>query len=204
MSLKQKTREVGRMNKKEILTIPNLLSIFRLLLIPVYVYIYLHAEKISDYWLAGGILALSSLTDMADGIIARRCNMISKFGKILDPVADKLTQGTLMVCLGLKYKNMLMLFLLFVIKEGFMAVMGIINLRRGKMLEGAKFSGKLCTTVLFICMIILILFPDASSSLVNFLIIISAFFMIISLITYFVAYFKRNDELVSIGKEKTF
>lgn len=190
------------MNKKEILTIPNLLSVFRLILIPVYVYIYLHAEKISDYCIAAGVFVLSALTDMADGIIARKFNMISRVGKVLDPIADKATQGVLMVCLGLKYKNMLMLFFLFVIKEGFMAIMGIVNLKHEKMLDGAKMSGKVCTTVLFVCMTIIMLFPNIPPSTVNFLIIISAFFMVVSLISYFVTYLKKNNELVSIEREK--
>jgi len=190
------------MNKKEIFTIPNILSLFRLILIPVYVYLYMNAQKATDYWIAAGVLAVSALTDMADGIIARKFNMITKLGKILDPIADKATQGILMICLGLKYRNMWMLFAFFVIKEGFMAVMGIVNLRHGKMLNGAKLSGKVCTTVLFICMILLILIPDMDKSAVNSIIIISAFFMLISLISYLVAYFTRSNELVSIGKEQ--
>ena len=57
--------------KKEILTIPNLLSFFRLILIPVYMVIYLKAQETKDYILAGSILAVSCLTDMVDGKIAR-------------------------------------------------------------------------------------------------------------------------------------
>jgi phosphatidylglycerophosphate synthase len=58
--------------KKEILTIPNLLTVFRLALIPVYISIYLNADKPSDYYLAAGILALSCSTDMIDGFIASK------------------------------------------------------------------------------------------------------------------------------------
>ncbi len=189
-------------DRKEILTVPNFLSIFRLLLIPVYVYIYLHADKPSDFFLAAGVLAISSLTDMLDGIIARKCNMISRLGKILDPIADKATQGVLMICLGLRYSNMWVLFTFFVIKEGFMAIMGIINLKKGRMLSGAKFSGKLCTTVLFICMILLIMFPKMPAHMVNTLIILSAFFMVFSFVSYIVAYARHSGDLVSIGKER--
>ena len=82
--------------KKEIFTIPNLLSLFRLVLIPVYVVIYLNARAPEDYFLAGGILAVSCLTDLVDGKIARHFNMISTVGKVLDPVADKSTQFTLL------------------------------------------------------------------------------------------------------------
>ena len=88
--------------KKEILTIPNLLSLFRLALIPVYVVIYLNAREPGQYITAGAILAVSCLTDMVDGKIARRFGMISTVGKVLDPVADKATQFTLTLCLSLR------------------------------------------------------------------------------------------------------
>ena len=85
--------------KKEIYTIPNLLSLFRLVLIPVYASLYLSATEQYQYVLAGVILAVSCLTDMIDGKIARKFNMITPLGKILDPLADKLTQLTLTFCL---------------------------------------------------------------------------------------------------------
>lgn len=190
------------MNKKEIFTIPNILSFFRLLLIPVYAYIYLHADTAFDYRLTGGLLIVSALTDMFDGLIARKFNMISKLGKIIDPIADKATQGVIMICLSIKYNDMRVLLTFFIIKEGFMAIMGIINLRKGKMLSGAKMSGKICTTVLFVSMILLILFPSMPLKCVNSLIIISGFFMIVSFMSYFTAYFKHSDELVNIGGDK--
>ena len=74
--------------KKEILTIPNLLSVFRIALIPVYLNIYLDGA----YGRAAAVLAVSCLTDLVDGKIARKFNMISNVGKVLDPLADKLTQ----------------------------------------------------------------------------------------------------------------
>lgn len=187
------------MNKKDIFTLPNFMSLFRILLIPIYVYIYLNADTQLDYCLAGGLLIISSLTDMFDGIVARKFNMISKLGKILDPIADKITQGTLMICLSIYYPNMRTLLTFFIIKEGFMAVMGIITIAKGKMLRGAKMSGKICTTVLFVCMILLILFPQMPANCVNSLIIISGFFMIVSLVSYISLYFTHSDELDNIG-----
>ena len=108
--------------KKEILTIPNLLSLFRLALIPVYMVIYLNATKTSDYYLSAAILAVSCLTDLIDGKIARHFNMISTVGKILDPFADKATQFTLILCLALKHPVLWYLVALFVVKEGFQLV----------------------------------------------------------------------------------
>lgn len=74
--------------EKKIFTIPNLLSAFRLLLIPVFVWAYCIKKA---YLLTAGVLLLSGLTDMADGFIARRFHMISDLGKMLDPIADKLS-----------------------------------------------------------------------------------------------------------------
>ena len=103
--------------KKDIFTIPNMLSLFRLALIPLYVTIYLNAKSNADYYLAAAILAVSCLTDLIDGKIARHFNMISSLGKILDPVADKATQFTLIICLTVKYRILWYLVGLFVLKE---------------------------------------------------------------------------------------
>ena len=83
--------------KKEILTIPNLLSLFRLVLIPIYVAIYLNAQDTTDYYLAAGILAVSCLTDMIDGKIARKYNLITDFGKFMDQIADKFIATTAVI-----------------------------------------------------------------------------------------------------------
>lgn len=187
--------------KSKVFTIPNILSMFRLALIPVYVTVYLHAKTLKGYLLAAVILGVSTLTDCFDGIIARKCNMVSKLGIALDPIADKATQGILIICLCVRKGNLALwlLFALFIIKEGFMLVMGIVNLRHGKMLKGAIFTGKMSTTVLFISMIALVLFSESiPDRVVNIIVIICAMFMLISLITYIPAYFSKDNNLQSI------
>lgn len=186
--------------KKEILTIPNLLSFFRLVLIPVYVLIYLNAKEASDYYLAAGILAVSCLTDMVDGQIARHFNMISSFGKILDPLADKATQFTLIMCLAMKYNVLWYLVGLFVIKESFQLIAGGINLRKGIMLKGALISGKICTTVLFLSLIIMVMMPGLSENIINILVVVNAVFMMIAFINYIIAYFFLENKFQSIDK----
>ena len=178
--------------KKEVFTIPNLLSLFRLVLIPVYVVIYLNATQMHEYFLAGTILAVSCLTDMIDGKIARRFNMISTVGKILDPIADKLTQFTLTLCLSIKYPILRFVLVLFVIKEGFQGIMGLINLRKGKMLPGALLAGKVCTTVLFLSLIVLVLLPDLRPEIVNAIALMDTAFLSYSFVTYVFAYFGKN------------
>lgn len=180
--------------KKEILTIPNLLSLFRLILIPVYVVIYLNAREDSDYYIAAGILAVSCLTDLIDGKIARHFNMISTVGKILDPLADKATQFTLILCLAMKYPILWYLVGLFVVKESFQLIAGSVSLRKGKMLKGALMSGKICTTVLFVSLILMVMIPGLPEKAVNIMSIIDAVFMLISFLDYMITYFKRDSK----------
>lgn len=184
--------------KKDLLTIPNLLSLFRLALIPVYVIIYLNADSKADYALAAGILAVSCLTDAIDGKIARRFNMISTIGKFLDPVADKATQFTLTVCLAVEYPVLWNLAVLFVIKEGFQLIAGIIQFRHGKMLTGALLTGKICTTILFISLILLVLIPGMPAAVINWITVIDAVFMLISLAHYAFTYYRKSPMIQDI------
>lgn len=187
--------------KKEVFTIPNLLSLFRLVLIPVYAYIYLNATENYQYLIAGSIMAVSCITDMVDGKIARRYNMISNLGKILDPLADKITQFTLTLCLSLKYPVLRPVLCLFIVKEIFQAVMGIIHLRKGRMLPGALMAGKVCTTILFISLIALVLFPNMHPKFVDAIAAVDTVFLVISFISYILAYFGKNTKVQDLKTE---
>lgn len=184
--------------KKEIFTIPNLLSLFRLVLIPVYVAIYLNAENNADYYLAAGILTVSCLTDLIDGKIARHFNMISSLGKILDPLADKATQFTLIICLTVKYSVLRYLVGLFVLKESFQLIAGSLRLRKKKMLKGALISGKVCTTVLFVSLILMVMLPSLSNKVVTIIAIVDSVFMLVAFIEYIVAYFCMDNKFQSL------
>ena len=176
--------------KKEVFTIPNVLSMIRLALIPLYIYIYLNAKTDAHYYISAGILAVSCLTDLIDGQIARRYNMISALGKMLDPFADKATQFTLIICLAIR-RNLLLLWLLiglFVAKEGFQLIAGTMILRKGKILAGAVLPGKICTAVLFISLVVMIMLPRLSDNIINIMIIIDSVFMLISFAAYILVY----------------
>ena len=187
--------------KKDIFSIPNLLSLFRLLLIPVYATLYLNATQRYQYLLAGVILAVSCLTDMIDGKIARKYNMITTLGKILDPLADKLTQLTLTICLSLKYPVLYPVLGLFVMKELFQLLLGVVFLRKGKMLPGALMAGKVCTTILFVSLIALVLMPNIPPVAVKAIAVIDALFLIISFVSYAMAYFGKNVKVQDIPSE---
>ena len=184
--------------KREFCTIPNLLSLFRIILVPVYVTIYLNATDIRDYYLAGGILAVSCLTDMVDGMIARHFNMISTVGKVLDPMADKVTQLALTICLSIRYPVLLYVLILFLAKEIFQVIAALINLRRGKMLPGALMVGKLCTTVLFVSLILLVLFPGISPAVVNAITLTDCLALLIAFISYILAFFGKYAKVEDV------
>ena len=175
--------------KTEILTIPNLLSLFRLGIIPVYMTLYLTAETGQQYLTAGILLAVSCVTDAADGIIARHFDMVTTLGKILDPIADKITQFSLILCLSFRHGVLSYVLILFVIKELFQLALGIINLQHRKILPGALPEGKICTAVLFISLIFLVFFPNLSRPAVNTIAAVNTFFLIVSFAGYYMAYF---------------
>lgn len=186
--------------KKDICSIPNLLSLLRLILIPVYITIYLNAQEATDYYLAAGILAVSCLTDLIDGKIARHFNMITSLGKVLDPLADKLTQFALILCLALKVESSLLWYLigLFVLKEIFQLIAGCIRLRKGIMLKGALLSGKICTTILFVSLIIMVMMPDMPLQIVNIITVVDAVFLLIAFVHYAVAYFCMDSKFQAV------
>ena len=185
--------------KQEILTIPNLLSFFRLALIPVYVSIYLHAQNPRDYFIAGCILAASCLTDMIDGKIARKFNMITTFGKFLDPLADKLTQFSLLLCLAVRYPVLWAVFSLFVLKELFQLLAGIVTAKHGYILKGALFSGKVCTTVLFISLAAMVIFPTLDLAIINVIAMIDGVFLMVAFADYFITYLGKKSRFQSLN-----
>ena len=184
--------------RKEIFTIPNLLSLFRLVLIPVYIIIYIQASKPADYFLAAAILAVSCLTDLVDGKIARHFNMISNLGKVLDPLADKLTQFSLIICLALKHPVLHTMIVLFVVKEVFQLIAGLLTLRKGKMLTGALITGKVCTTVLFVSLILMVLLPDMDPHAIKTITLVDCIFLLISFADYARMYFTLGSKIQDI------
>lgn len=186
--------------KKDILNIPNMLSLFRLALIPVYMYIYLNASESTDYWIAGIILAVSCLTDMVDGKIARHFNMITPLGKLLDPIADKFTQLVLTICLSLKYPVMRPVLILFLAKEFFQFFAALISYRKGKALDGALMAGKICTTVLFTSLTLLVIIPEMDSRIVEMFALVDGGCLLFAFIHYIFAFFGKHAKLQDIEK----
>ena len=173
--------------KKQILTIPNMISFFRFLLIPVILWLYLGAK---NHIVAIIVILISGLSDVLDGIIARKFNMISDFGKLIDPIADKCTQGTLVICLCVQYPMMLLLLTLFILREINVSIMNCLTITKKKTVNSAKWYGKLNTVVIYSTIFLLIFVPNLINPIANVLIGASCFTVILSWIMY-VRFFGR-------------
>lgn len=140
-----------------IFTVPNAMSAARLALIPVFLWLYCREEL---YVWAAAVLALSGITDILDGWVARQFNQVSDAGKILDPVADKLTQAALILSLAGHYSRIWLLFALFAAKEFLVGAAGLAAMMKANTVSSARWFGKLTTFVLEVSMGVLVLFPD--------------------------------------------
>lgn len=187
--------------KKEIVTLPNLLSFFRIVLIPVYLTVYRNAASHGQYLLAGSILSVSCMTDMIDGMIARKCHMITNVGKVLDPLADKLTQLALILSLSGRYSALIPVLILFLVKECFQCGALFFFAQKGKVLPGALPAGKICTTVLFLSFIVLVLFPQLPSSAVTLLAATDLCFLLVSFSHYLMAYWGGDGFLTDLNRD---
>ena len=81
------------------MNLPNKLTIFRVILIPFFVALLLFDITAYDKWIALAIFIIASLTDFLDGHIARKYNLVTNFGKFMDPLADKLLVCSALICL---------------------------------------------------------------------------------------------------------
>ncbi|MDD6812645.1 MAG: CDP-alcohol phosphatidyltransferase family protein [Lachnospiraceae bacterium] len=175
---------LDQMRKSVYFNIPNLLGYLRILLIPIFLVLYTRADSTKEYGIAFFTLALSYFSDFIDGKIARKFDMISDFGKALDPVADKLTQASLAIAITYRYPAMLYFLILFVIKELYMAVMGLLLIHRGKGVKGAQSYGKICTAVNDAGCFVLLLFPNIPYFVGSALIVLMMIITTVSWIKY--------------------
>lgn len=183
--INQTSQPTDYINK--IWTVPNVLSLFRIALIPfLCIAFFIEKSGIATAVLFG----VSALTDVADGFIARHFNMISNFGKALDPVADKLTQGVVLLCLVSKHPIILLVVAVLLVKE---VITGAVNLHIAKnigIVNGAKWHGKLTTVVLFAMIFLHLAWYDITTLVSHVSISVCLVVMIMSFTLYAVANLK--------------
>ena len=154
---KEKVRlDLSEFNPKRNFSVPNVISLIRLAIIPFMVWFYLEGKLV---W-AVAMVAISGLSDAIDGYIARHFNQITPLGKVLDPVADKLTQIALGVCLVFSFPFVLPLVILLVIKDALMLFWGVRLLKAGQSPFSAKWWGKVATIAFYIGVLVIMAFDD--------------------------------------------
>lgn len=161
-------------------------------------YIYFNTTNENGYKIAAIILAISGITDMLDGFIARKFNMITELGKLLDPCADKLTQFAIAICLAYRFPLMRLMVIIIIIKDSIMAgACAYIYSKKGKKMNGAKWYGKINTIIFYFVVITLIFFVSIPRNIADLMITISIIFMVIAMIDYIVLFVKmfRHDEV---------
>ncbi len=175
-------------NQKNLYTIPNALTLLRLLLIPLFIWLYLGKEAYVPAFL---VYLTTGLLDLLDGIIARRYNMISDFGKLFDPVVDKLTQVAIFFCLLRKFPNMLILLIVLIIKEIVTGIVHLLAINKTNEVDSAQWPGKLTSLSLNITAMIHILWGGIPEEVSNIIIGICIGFMLFSFAYYGIRNLKR-------------
>ena len=182
-------RELFR--KGQVFTIPNLMSLFRIILVPFIIWSYVGLKNTTVTII---LLAISALTDVLDGKIARKFNMVSDLGKALDPVADKLTQVSMVLCLAFRYRLMWILLALCVIRESTMFILGLISMKKTNRVNSARWYGKLSTFVLYGTGLALLVFPKIPGWLSTALIILCMVVVLLALTLYTRFYLKLWEQ----------
>ena len=181
--------------ENRIVTLPNALTLFRVLLIPVFVWLY---GSLKNHVWSAAVLGLSALTDLVDGWMARHFRMESNLGRILDPVADKLTQAAMCLMLLSRYPTMLALLIFFGVKEALLAALGYCYMRRTGIVNSARWYGKASSIVQYGVMLGIILSPEISDYTAHVLIALCFATHAISLVLYGAFYLRsvRHPESV--------
>lgn len=142
--------------------IPNMLSVFRIVLIPFFIWQMMRG----NLTVAGVILAISALTDFFDGLLARHFGWVSQVGKVLDPAADKLTQVTVCILMIVNLRAYWPFFAVMLFKDAVMLVLGGYLLKQGVTLEGARWFGKISTILFYAVMVLIFFVPGMPRSLI--------------------------------------
>ena len=196
-------------------TVPNLLSFLRILMVPAFAVLFNRGE----YLWAVAVLALSGLSDFFDGKIARRFNMVSDLGKLIDPIADKLTEITIAVLFFLTFregegliKTFSWIFLIFIIKELLMVIFGAFMLAIGLRPSAAEIWGKAATMVFYLVMIAIVMFGPGVGLLAKYwtipdtplliMVIVSAVLTVVAFIGYIPSSAKQIIDKLKSKKAK--
>ena len=168
----------GGTNK--VITVPNMLTTLRILLVPAFIRAYFRRPGLVPVL----ILALSALTDLLDGQIARRFNQVSDLGKLLDPIADKLTQGAMLICLLKRFPHFWIPVALMLVRETFVGITSVLAIKKSGRVEGAEMHGKVATVFLYVLVLSHLIFGDMPAAVSDAMIAVTTAVMAVSFALY--------------------
>jgi len=193
-----------KFKREDFFSLPNILTYIRILLVPLFCVVYCNATTISDHIWSIVIVLISAATDILDGYIARNWNMITDWGKIIDPIADKAMQAAIMFCIVIKYHWVGILIGLYAIKEITSLCLSAYLFKKGKHIDGAKWYGKVCTVILYITLLSYIVIPNIPPMYNGILIGECSTFIVIAFGLYMNDYITLYAELKKEQKEGTY
>ena len=191
---------------KDLMTIPNALSFIRIILITPFVAFFVAAKYITNNYIPAIIvLVISGISDLLDGMIARKFHQESELGKVLDPLADKLTLIAVGVCLIFIQPYVLPLMIIMVLKDTLMIIGGTIIINKGVIPPKSSWYGKASTFMFYISvgMVVLMeIFKYKNETLSLTVLGVTAGMMIFSLVNYAIIFFKIQKQLKEKEDEK--
>lgn len=177
----------GNEQTNRIFTIPNILTMFRIGLIPVFMYLYLSGHFVP----ALIVIGLSALSDVLDGFIARKFHLVTTLGKVLDPIADKLSQLALMLCLLKQFwPQMLIPVIIIVVKELTTGIVGLVMVNKTGVVRSSVWHGKVTTVLLYAMIMLHVVWPGIPTTLSWITVLVCSVMMLISFVLYVIRYAK--------------
>lgn len=171
----------SKLTTDQVFTIPNILSFFRLLLIPLIVFLYVGKEL---YGWTLVVLIISLVTDIIDGLVARKLNMVTDFGKFIDPVADKLTQLAVLFCLVTRFPLMWIPIRIMLLKEILQFALRFVVFRYTGEVHSAEWHGKVATFLIYVMMSLHVIWYGITDVVSTLTITITSLSMLLSCVLY--------------------
>jgi len=183
--------------KNQMKNVPNILSGFRLALIPAFAMLFLTGQR----ELAGIMFMLAACTDALDGFIARKYNAISKLGRILDPLADKLMQFVALVCLGYARAIPYWFAGIYMLKELVILCGGIKMFKTVSDVMPSKILGKIAAVMFYLSITAIIFFEALSSPIRYTLLTVCLTLTLAALVDYILSYSKYVKSIKAIREK---
>ena len=175
------------------MNVPNALSLLRLVMVPVFCLVYFLAGEYAHY-LAGMVYALATFTDFLDGYIARKYNLISRLGRILDPLADKLMSFAVLMSLVIKGLIPWWAAAIYFVKEAFMGIGALVQYKKVDDVPPSNFLGKFSTVFFFSVCLLIMLLPWMDTWISTALVCLALAFTIAAFTTYLAKFLRLTKD----------